>query len=137
MRVRGAGRTWSVAVSVCAALVLTACGDDADPGESVTSENVPSSSATTSDAVESSPESPTPPAPVPKALDGNAVQRSVASVLTGSYGIKDVESVRCPRRPEVRPGLTFDCTAVIGGDSKRVPIEILDEEGRYEVGLPL
>lgn len=149
MRVRGAVRAWCVAVSVCAPLLLTACGGDgAGPGESpsVSSEDTPTSSlpvwtapetSATSGGSETTGTSETTPTPVPKALDGNAVEKAVRSVLTGSYGIKDVERVRCPQRPTVAEGLTFDCTAVIGGDSKRVPIEILDDEGRYEVGLPV
>ncbi len=137
MRVRGVVGLWWVTVSLCATLVLTACGGDGgargeqDASAAVTSESSEPLSISTA------PSSSVSLTPVPKALDGDAVEEAVRAVLAGSYGIADVESVRCPRRPAVREGATFDCTAVIAGESKRIPIEILDDEGRYEVGLPV
>ncbi len=137
MRVRGVVGLWWVAVSACATLTLTACGGDSGaPGE----QDTPAVVTTESSESLSIPTSTSPPVsltPVPKALDGDAVEEAVRAVLAGSYGIADVERVRCPQRPAVREGATFDCAAVIAGESKRIPIEIINDEGRYEVGLPV
>nr|WP_232283678.1 DUF4333 domain-containing protein [Saccharomonospora cyanea] len=134
---RGVVGLWWVTVSVCAALALTACGGD---GGARGGEDAPAAVTTESSeplSISTSPSSSLSLTPVPKALDGDAVEEAVRAVLAGSYGIADVERVRCPRRPAVREGATFDCTAVIAGESQRIPIEILDDEGRYEVGLPV
>ncbi len=131
MRVRGV--LWWGVLSVCAVLTLGSCaGDEAEPAErDVIVPAEPTTSSSTSA------QSSTSLTPVPKALNGAAVEKSVRAVLTGSYGINDVEKVSCPLRPTVRKGATFDCMAIIEGENKRVPIEIVDDDGLYEVGLPL
>ncbi|OQO95155.1 hypothetical protein B1813_01795 [Saccharomonospora piscinae] len=139
MRFRGMRWGWAVVVSG-AAVTLGACagdgdGDDADDAGGRATET--SRSVVTSEPVTSPSADHTSLTPVPKALDQAAVEKSVRSVLRGSYGIADVESVSCPAAEPVRVGNTFDCTARIGGEPARVPIEILDEDGRYEVGLPV
>ncbi|WP_298177600.1 DUF4333 domain-containing protein [Saccharomonospora sp.] len=131
MRVRG---VWRGFISICAVLALGACagGDgDTEPAEQGTIPVNPTSIRTTSTELSESP------TPVTKALNGASVEKSVRVVLTGSYGISDVDKVSCPLRPTVRKGATFDCTAVIEGENKRVPIEIVDDDGLYEVGLPV
>lgn len=137
MRVRGVGGLRWVVVAAGVTLTVTACGGDTEePGDREVSPTVvtESSEPSTSSPTTTSSLSLT---PVPKALDGDAVEEAVRSVLTGSYGIADVESVRCPQQPAVIEGATFDCIAIIADESKRIPIKIVDEEGRYEVGLPV
>lgn len=144
MRMRAAGgvsRLWRIAALAGVTAIVTACGA-AEPDEDA---SAPTTAEETADSGNSAPPSsvsvsagvPASLTPLPKALDGDVVEKAVRTVLTDSFGVSDVEGVRCPRRPAVREGATFDCTAVIDGESKRIPIEILDDDGRYEVGLPV
>lgn len=147
MRVRGVLWMWGMA-SACVVLIggcagdTGNAGDGVDPAESGTSVHSvePGSGATAAPGTGGSASSATDTtslSPVPKALDGAAVEKSVRSVLTGSYGIAEVERVSCPAQPLVREGAVFDCTAFIAGEQRRVPIKIVNGDGVYEVGLPV
>lgn len=72
-------------------------------------------------------------------LDQNAVQNGVKTVLSAGppkgYG-QPVSSVSCPAQQEVKPGATFDCTAVVDGQKKTVTVTVKDSDGNYEVGQP-
>ncbi|WP_146240018.1 DUF4333 domain-containing protein [Prauserella flavalba] len=123
-----------------AALLLGACDsggeEPATPAESsetsATSEAASSSEAATSTAVSTT----TSLAPVTKVFDAEAMQASVQQILTQSYRVEGVERVTCPPDQPVEVGLTFDCTAVIAGEPKRVQITVKSEDDEYEVGYP-
>ncbi|MGH3518690.1 MAG: DUF4333 domain-containing protein [Haloechinothrix sp.] len=74
--------------------------------------------------------------PLPRTFDEGAVQDAVHKVLTESYQIEDLGMVICPAHQRVKAGTTFDCTATIDGQEKRVPIRVTSEKGRYSVGYP-
>lgn len=74
--------------------------------------------------------------PVPKVFDETSMRKSVRSVLVDGYDIDAVQRVSCPPKQPVRAGTTFDCTAVIGGETKQVPITVENARGRYQVGYP-
>ncbi|MGC7099603.1 DUF4333 domain-containing protein [Amycolatopsis lurida] len=72
-----------------------------------------------------------------KVFDNVAMQDAVKKVLTDNYQVQGVEGVTCPESKEVKNGTGFDCEAKIGGDTKTVPIKVVNEEdGTYEVGTP-
>ncbi|AXB42957.1 DUF4333 domain-containing protein [Amycolatopsis albispora] len=72
-----------------------------------------------------------------KVFDNVAMQDAVKKVLTDNYQVQGVEGVTCPESQEVKNGTGFDCQAKIGGDTKTVPIKVVNEEdGTYEVGTP-
>ncbi|EHR51087.1 hypothetical protein SacmaDRAFT_2848 [Saccharomonospora marina XMU15] len=74
--------------------------------------------------------------PLPRVFDPHVMRDSVLRILTDSYGIEGVESVTCPPDQPVEVGLTFECTAVVDGDTQPVPITVKNEDGEYEVGYP-
>lgn len=71
---------------------------------------------------------------VTRVLDAGAVQDGVRDVLR-TYG-SPADSVTCPPSQPVKAGTTFTCTAVIGGQRRKVTITVKDEDGKYEVGVP-
>ncbi|WP_410622149.1 DUF4333 domain-containing protein [Amycolatopsis sp. cmx-8-4] len=74
-------------------------------------------------------------APV-KVLDPAAVRDGVRKILVESFHIADVGGVTCPVGQPVSTGRAFACTAEIGRTAKRVPITVLDADGRYRVDPP-
>lgn len=73
---------------------------------------------------------------VTKTLDNTAVQRGVSDILTSSYQVDNVTAVSCPSGQKVKSGTTFSCSAVIDGTQVSVPIRVVSDDGRYEVGEP-
>jgi hypothetical protein len=71
-----------------------------------------------------------------KVFDQTAVQNGVVGVLKDDYKIKDVESATCPADQAVKPNTTFECTAKVGGEDKKVKITVKTDDGEYEVGQP-
>ncbi|WP_199442024.1 DUF4333 domain-containing protein [Umezawaea beigongshangensis] len=71
-----------------------------------------------------------------KVFDTTSVQNGVVSILKNDYKIDDVESATCPAEQEVKPGATFECTAKVGGEDKKVKITVKTDDGEYEVGQP-
>ncbi|WP_019813235.1 DUF4333 domain-containing protein [Saccharomonospora saliphila] len=142
-------RTLLASLSACGALLLGACGGEGDePGVTVPSLGDTSTPGTTSTPDDTGPPSTGPsgpghadddttgPSPVSKVFDADTMRESVRSVLTGSYELDGVERVDCPSGRPVEAGTTFDCTAVVDGQTRRVPITVSDDDGRYEVGYP-
>lgn len=122
-------------------LLLAACdsggGEGATP--SLTLAETTSSSTAVESMVSSRPSDDTtsaPLTPLPRVFDPHVMRDSVLRILTDSYGIEGVESVTCPPDQPVEVGLTFECTAVVDGDTQPVPITVKNEDGEYEVGYP-
>lgn len=69
-------------------------------------------------------------------LDQQAVQQGVQKVLSDSYGVSDATDVSCPKGQKVEVGHSFSCSVKIGGDTKKVDIQITQDNGTYEVGKP-
>jgi hypothetical protein len=68
-------------------------------------------------------------------LDRAAVERGVADVVTRDWH-RQVTGVTCPDGERVRPGVAFVCTATVDGRPQQIPVDVLDENGAYEVGQP-
>ena len=64
-----------------------------------------------------------------------SIQDGVHQVLSDDYKL-EVSSVNCPSGQPVRVGSTFDCTASIDGQPRRVPITVETADGQYQVGEP-
>lgn len=69
-------------------------------------------------------------------FDQSAMQAGVEKILREQYQIPDVQGVSCPDGQEVEVGNTFDCTAIIAGEQRAVPITVTGNDGKYEVGKP-
>lgn len=74
--------------------------------------------------------------PLPRVFDPRAMQDSVRRILTDSYAIEGVETVTCPPDQPVEADLKFECTAVVDGSTRHVPITVKNDDGEYEVGYP-
>jgi len=57
-------------------------------------------------------------------------------VLTGSYGIKDVDDVTCPADQKVEQGESFTCELTVDGEPQQVTVTFTDDSGTYEVSRP-
>lgn len=73
---------------------------------------------------------------VTKVFDNAEVQKGVVSILKNDYKIPDVESASCTGEHTVKVGATFECTAKVGGNDKKVKITVKTADGEYEVGQP-
>jgi len=73
---------------------------------------------------------------VTKVFDNAQMQKDVVGVLKNDYKIPDVESATCPGEQKVKVGATFECTAQVGGNEKKVKITVKTADGEYEVGQP-
>lgn len=71
-----------------------------------------------------------------KVFDHAAVQNGVKQILTDEYGLEDVGEVSCPQNEKVEEGNTFECTATIKGEQKKVTITVKSKDGEYEVAKP-
>ncbi|SFJ12768.1 DUF4333 domain-containing protein [Amycolatopsis sacchari] len=69
-------------------------------------------------------------------LDRQSVQDGVARVLRDDFGERDVANVSCPEDQPVRTGTTFDCSATVAGQPKKITVRVLNDEAQYEVGAP-
>lgn len=69
-------------------------------------------------------------------LDRDSVQNGVQSVLRDDFGESDVRNVSCPDDRPVRTGTTFECTATVAGQAKKVTVRVLNEQAQFEVGAP-
>ena len=68
-------------------------------------------------------------------LDRAAVERGVTDVVTRDWH-RQITGVVCPDDERVRPGSAFVCTATVDGRPQQVPVDVVDENGTYEVGQP-
>ncbi|MDL5158181.1 DUF4333 domain-containing protein [Actinomycetospora termitidis] len=68
-------------------------------------------------------------------LDRAAVERGVVEVVTRDWK-RQATGVACPDDVRVRPGATFECTGTVDGRPVRIPVDVVDENGTYEVGQP-
>ncbi|MFI6430885.1 DUF4333 domain-containing protein, partial [Rhodococcus oryzae] len=69
-------------------------------------------------------------------LDRAAAERGVEQVLTGSYGIKDVDNVTCPADQKVEKDESFTCELTVDGEPQQVTVTFTDDSGTYEVSRP-
>ncbi|HKS49396.1 MAG TPA: DUF4333 domain-containing protein [Amycolatopsis sp.] len=69
-------------------------------------------------------------------LDQRSIQDGVVKVLREDFGESDVRNVQCPSRQPVKTGITFECSALVGGQPKKVTIRVLNEQAQFEVGAP-
>jgi uncharacterized protein DUF4333 len=68
-------------------------------------------------------------------LDRAAVERGVGDVVSRDWH-RQVTGVTCPDGERVRPGVAFVCTASVDGRPQQIPVDVVDENGGYEVGQP-
>lgn len=68
-------------------------------------------------------------------LDPVAVERGVSDVVTQDWR-RTVTGVDCPSEVRVRAGVSFRCSATVDGRPRQVPVDVLDDEGTYQVGQP-
>jgi hypothetical protein len=68
-------------------------------------------------------------------LDRAAVERGVGDVVTRDWH-RQVTGVSCPDDVRVRPDTSFSCTATVDGRPQQIPVDVVDENGAYEVGQP-
>ncbi|MCD2187487.1 DUF4333 domain-containing protein [Actinomycetospora soli] len=68
-------------------------------------------------------------------LDRAALERGVTDVVTRDWK-RQVGGVSCPDDERVRPGTTFTCTGTVDGRPMRIPVDVVDDAGTYEVGQP-
>ncbi|NMO92853.1 DUF4333 domain-containing protein [Actinomycetospora sp. TBRC 11914] len=68
-------------------------------------------------------------------LDHAAVERGVTDVVTRDWH-RQITGVSCPDGERVRPGTSFTCAATVDGKPQQVPVDVVDENGTYEVGQP-
>lgn len=68
-------------------------------------------------------------------LDRAAVERGVTDVVARDWK-RQVTGVSCPDDERVRPGTTFFCSGTVDGRPARIPVDVVDESGTYEVGQP-
>lgn len=83
------------------------------------------------------PTAPSGPLEVVRTLDKAASERGVQQIVTESYGVPGVSSVRCPDKQEVAEGNRFECTLVAGGTTQKVTVTFFDDEGKYSVSRPV
>ncbi len=79
-------------------------------------------------------------------FDATEVAAGVEQILTGEppdgYGLNGVTTVVCPAGQPITKGTTFDCSAMIDGAVKSVPVTVTGDEndpaerGSYQVGIP-
>ena len=74
-------------------------------------------------------------------LDVAQAQKGVAQILQDpidGYGATTVTDVRCNNgeNPVIATNRTFDCTATVDGDERRVTAIFIDDAGTYEVQAP-
>lgn len=68
-------------------------------------------------------------------LDRAAVERGVSDVVTRDWR-RTVTGVTCPEGVRARAGESFVCSATVDGRPRRVPVDVLDDGGTYQVGQP-
>lgn len=71
-----------------------------------------------------------------KHLDAAQVTAGVTKVLVSSYGITDVQDLSCPSGQPSIAGTTFDCTAKIENQNRKITVKVTSDNGTYEVGRP-
>lgn len=108
-------------LGLCCVLAGSACEA---PGEPVPAPVLPSRSALV------------PTGAPARVLDPAAVGDGVRKILLETFRVAEVDGVTCPAGQPVIIGRAFVCTAQIGGAVKRVPITVLDADGRYRVDPP-
>ena len=68
-------------------------------------------------------------------LDRAAVERGVSDVVTRDWR-RGITGVTCPEGVRARAGESFVCSATVDGRPRRIPVDVLDEQGTYQVGQP-
>ncbi|MGL4307031.1 MAG: DUF4333 domain-containing protein [Mycobacteriaceae bacterium] len=71
-----------------------------------------------------------------KKLSQDAAESGVQTVLTDSYGAKDVSDVKCPSDIKVESGSSFTCEVSVEGTKREVSVTFTDNKGTFEVGRP-
>ncbi|GGL91312.1 DUF4333 domain-containing protein [Nakamurella endophytica] len=75
-----------------------------------------------------------------KVFDNGKVAEGVTSILTSAppngYGQTGVSDVSCPANEPVKQGTTFQCSLKVDGADKQVQITVVDDSGKYTVGVP-
>ncbi|GAB3443568.1 DUF4333 domain-containing protein [Actinophytocola sediminis] len=73
-----------------------------------------------------------------KVFDKGALEGDdgVKKILVNDYKMENVEKVECPADQEVKAGETFTCKVTVDGEEQSVTINIVDDDGKYEVGTP-
>lgn len=125
--------------ALCGAVFLAGACQQDTAGPRHTGASASGSQQTTTEATSTtaSPTSTTAsPTTVRKVFDHQAMETSVLRVLADDYGIDRVQQVTCPPGKEVVDGSTFQCTAVIGGEAKRIKITVRGNDGEYMVSGP-
>jgi len=74
--------------------------------------------------------------PAPRIFDQAALEAGVRRVLTESYQLTGVGTVRCPSGQTVQTGISFDCTVALPEGTKRVTLTVRGSDGTYEVSAP-
>lgn len=69
-------------------------------------------------------------------LDHTAVEAGIAKVLNDSYGISNASNIRCPESMPVQVNAVYSCALKIGGENKKVSVQVTKSDGTYEVGRP-
>ncbi|WAL63304.1 DUF4333 domain-containing protein [Amycolatopsis cynarae] len=99
------------------ALLLTGCGNGG---------HTPGFSSGSSEAA----------APPVRVFDADAVQAGVRHLLTQSYGLTGVGTVRCPSGQVVQAGISFACVVEVNGSRRTVTLTVRDADGTYAVSAP-
>lgn len=107
----------------------TAGPDTSSPRERSSTENTSSAASATTSTTAS-------PTTVRTVFDRQDMQTTVLRLLEDKYGIHGVQQVSCPPGEEVVEGNTFECTAVIDGETKQVEITVAGDDGLYVVSRP-
>jgi hypothetical protein len=68
-------------------------------------------------------------------LDRAAVERGVTDVVTRDWH-RRITGTTCPADQRVVPGTSFLCTATVDDRPQQIPVDVVDENGTYEVGQP-
>ncbi len=68
-------------------------------------------------------------------LDRAAVERGVTDVVTRDWH-RQITNVSCPDGERVRPGTSFVCSGTVDGRPQQIPVDVVDDNGGYEVGQP-
>lgn len=126
---------WPVAAALCGVIVLSAGGCDTGAGTTSSTSVSPSPAPVPSTTTTTSTSAP-PLTPLPRTFDETAVQDAVHKVLTESYQIKNLGVVMCPAHQKVEEGARFFCTTTVDGERKKIPIKVINDDGRYSVGMP-
>lgn len=73
-------------------------------------------------------------------FDADGLSAGVTSILTGAppagYGLTGISDVRCPPDRPVTAGTSFTCSLLVDGAESTLTIEVINDDGLYEVHPP-